>query len=200
VIREYAPVHTSEVAVVRLRQEQLGENWAIELRDKRGALLCARATNDMGSYGISVYSADLNRDHRPDFIINIWSGGCGLAGEGSETTFLLSDRGSYEASSFYSYDFGPEDIVALKPNGPCYFIWNDVVGNGDEKTKDGRDHNFWVYQLFRCHKSKMVPANGDDRRFPKWVWYTFKANHLETDQLTSQQKIRLLSGDGTIGR
>ena len=166
--------------------------WCIAVLGRRGSPLSALVTNDIPSYGINVRSANLNQDNKPDFLVNIWTGGCGLAGQGSMTTFLLSDGERYVATSFYSYDFGPEDIVRFATNGPCYFISNDLIGNGEEKTKDGRDHNFWVYQLYRFDGSQMILANVDDPRFPKWVWYTFKENHKETDQLTKDQKQRIL--------
>jgi len=83
----------------------------------------------MPTHSIRVFTADLNQDGEPDFIIDIWSGGCGLAAEGSTKTFFLSDKGKYNATNFYSFDFGPEDIVRLKPGGPFYFVHNDVMGN-----------------------------------------------------------------------
>jgi hypothetical protein len=180
-----------------LKMERLTDTnsccWRITVLDGKGRPISTPATNDMPSYVYSVRSADLNQDGQTDFLVNIWSGGCGLAFEGSTTTFLLSSGVRYVTTDFYSFDFGPEDVVSFKKGGPCYFIHNDLIGNGEEKTKDGRDHNFWVYQLYRFSGSEMVEANGDDPRFPKWVWYTSKENHRETDQLTAAQKKRLLN-------
>jgi hypothetical protein len=85
-----------------------------------------------------------------------------------------------------------KDIVRFKKGGPSYFIYNDLIGSGDEKTRDGRYHNFWVYQLYRFEGNKMVLANADDSRFPKWVWYTNRDNHKATDQLTKEQQQKLL--------
>jgi hypothetical protein len=162
--------------------------WQVTVRDKKGISLSKPVTNDMPTHCIRVSTADLNQDGETDFIVNIWSGGCGLAGEGSTTTFLLSDKGKYKATNFYSYGFGSEDIVRLKPDGPLYFIHNDLIANGNEKTRDGRDHNFWVYTLYKFSGNQMVEANKDDPRFPKWVWYSFKDNHQETDLLNADQK------------
>jgi hypothetical protein len=166
--------------------------WCILVLDRKGRPISTLATNDMASYVYSVYSADLNQDGQADFLVNIWTGASGLAGEGSTTTFLLSSGTRYVALDWYNHDFEPEDIVRFKKGGPSYFINNELISNGDEKTKDGRDHNFWVYQLYRFSGSKMVEANRDDPRFPKWVWYTIKENHRETDQLTAEQKKRIL--------
>jgi hypothetical protein len=134
----------------------------------------------------------LNGDGKPDFIVNVWSGGCGLAAEGSEVTFLLSGQDGYRAASFYLYDFGKQDLVRFKAGGPVYFIFNDLIGSGGEKTRDGRVHNFWVYTLNRIEASRFIPANSDQPGFSKWVWFTNKANHEETTQLSQEQINRLL--------
>jgi len=190
----YAKSETSIAPFVKLRRikNNAGDTCEITVNDKDEKPLCALATDDMPGDYFTVFTADLNQDGEPDFMVNIQCMGCGLAADGSTTTFLLSEKGKYTATQFYSYGFRPEDIVRLKPNGPCYFIHNDLIGNGAEKTKDGRKHNFWVYQLYRFNGKKMVEANKDDARFPKWVWYTDKENHQETDQLTADQKTRLL--------
>jgi len=172
--------------------------WRVTVLDGNGRPISAPATNDMSGDVYSVECADLNQDGQTDFLVNIWTGGCGLAAEGSKTTFMLSSGARYVASAFESFDFGPEDIVRFKEGGPCYFIHNDLVGNDDEKTKDGRDHNFWVYQLYRFSGDAMVKANEDDPRFPKWIWFTFKENHNETDQLTAKQKRRLLNPQNAL--
>ena len=129
-------------------------SWIITVTGKDGKPLGQSTTNDMPSNYVSTYSADMNQDGIPDFMVNIWSGGCGLAAEGIQT---------------------------------------DVLGNGHEKTRDGRDHHFWVHQLYRFSGSQMVEANQADSRFPKWVWFSNKDNHKETDLLSTFQKRRLLT-------
>jgi len=167
--------------------------WAIGLRDAHGKnLMPAPFTNSMMTSQIDVYSCDLNGDGQPDFIVNVWSGGCGLAADGSEVTFLLSGKDGYRASSFYLYAFGNKDLVRFNAHGPVYFIFNDLISSDGEKTRDGRDHNFWVYRLNRIDGNRLVPADSDQPGFPKWVWYTNKDNHNETTQLTQEQKSRLL--------
>ena len=53
--------------------------WVIGLRDIRGrSLMPVAFTNCMTTDQIEVYTCDLNDDGQIDFIINIWSGGCGL--------------------------------------------------------------------------------------------------------------------------
>jgi hypothetical protein len=166
--------------------------WAINLRDAQGRpLLSVPGTNSMTTAQMEVFSCDLNGDSQPDFIVNVWSGGCGLAAEGSEVTFLLSAKDGYRATSFYLYDFGKPDLVRFQPQGPVYFIFNDLIGNDGEKTRDGRDHNFWVYNLHRIDGSRFIPADADQPGFPKWIWFRNQATHEETSQLTQEQKIKL---------
>jgi len=190
----YAEKADAKKLVVRM-EALSGTNaygWVIIVLDGKGVPLSKPATNNMPGFVSSVFCADLNQDGQPDFLVNIWSEGCGLGGSLSETTFLMSSGTRYAATEFTTFDFGPEDLVRFKPGGPCYFIDNGLFDNGQEHTRDGRNHNFWVYQLYRFDKDGMVAANGDDARFPKWVWYTFRENHDETTQLTPAQKKRLL--------
>lgn len=176
--------------LIQLQRSESG--WSITMMGKDGAPLLAQPETSEMTYLPHVYTADLNGDGAPDFVVNIWSGGCGIAGEGSTTTFLLSSGDKYNAQSFYGFDFGLEDLIRLKRNGPCYFIHTQFIGNGSERTRDGAEHNFWVYQLYRIDRARLVCADADGPRFPRWIWYTFKDNHRETDQLTSEQKSRLL--------
>jgi len=167
--------------------------WVISLVDTQGRnLLPTAVTNSMTRCEMEVFSCDLNKDGLPDFIVNVWSGGTGLAMSGSEVTFLLSNKEGYRAASFYLFDFGKEDLVQFKVGGPVYFILNNLMRSDGEKTLDGRDHNFWVYELYRIDRASFVPANADRPGFPKWVWYSNRDNHEETTQLTSEQKAKLM--------
>jgi hypothetical protein len=167
--------------------------WEIKLRDAHGKnLMPVPGTNSMTTAQMEVFGCDLNGDSQPDFMVNVWSGGCGLAAEGSEVTFLLSGKDGYRAASFYLYDFGKQDLVRFKAGGPVYFIFNDLIGSDGEKTRDGREHNFWVYTLNRIDGSRFIAADADQPGFPKWVWFTNKENHEETTQMAQEQKNRLL--------
>ena len=167
--------------------------WGIDLHDAQGkSLMSAPFTNGMSSSQMEVFSFDLNGDNQPDFIVNIWSGGTGIAMDGSEVTFLLSSNNSYRATSFFLYSFEKRDLIRFKPQGPVYFISNDLISSDNEKTRDGRLHNFWVYELKRIDGTRFISADADQPGFPKWVWFTEKGNHGETMQLSQEQKHRLL--------
>jgi len=167
--------------------------WGIAVCDAQGkSLIPAPFTNSMTSSQMEVSTSDLNQDGLPDFVVNVWSGGVGLAADSSEATFLLSSTNGYQASSFYQYHFGKEDLVRFKANGPVYFIRNDLISSAGEKTSDGHDHNFWVYELCRIEGTRFVPADADRPEFPKWVLFTNRDNHTETTQLSHKQKVKLL--------
>ena len=193
-IREYRlPSGDAGAEALSLVLRGTTDGWAIGIRDAHGKnLLPVSFTNRMTTAQMEVYSCDLNGDGQLDFIVNIWSGGCGLAADGSEVTFLLSGKNGYRATSFYLYDFGKLDLARFQPQRPVYFIFNDLISNEGEKTRDGRDHNFWVYSLLRIEGSRFVPADAEQPGFPKWIWFRNQATHEETTQLTQEQKIRLL--------
>jgi hypothetical protein len=193
-IRDYRlPAAASGRRQITLALRGTTNGWEINLRDDRGRqLLPAPFINRMTTSQMTVDYCDLNGDSRPDFIVNVWSGGCGLAADGSEVTFLLSAKEGYRATSFYLYDFSNKDLVRFQPRGLVYFIFNDLINSDGEKTRDSREHNFWVYELKRIDGNRFVPANADQPGFPKWVRFTDKANHAETTQLTQEQKARLM--------
>jgi hypothetical protein len=193
-LRRYRPAANRKArAQTTLVLRGTTNGWAVSLLDARGKhLLPAAVTNTMSRCEMEVFSAELNQDGLPDFIVNVWSGGTGLALSGTEVTFLLSSKEGYQAASFYLFDFGKGDLVQFRAGGPVYLIRNDLLGSDGEKTLDGRTHNFWVYQLYRIDGTRFVPADADQPGFPKWVWFTNRTNHEETTQLTSEQKDRLL--------
>jgi hypothetical protein len=131
----------SRFVIVDCERSKASSNARDGLRQMIGQM---PATNTMTSSQMEVFSCELNRDGLPDFIINIWSGGAGLAAEGSEVTLLLSSRQGYRADSFYMYHFGKDDLVQFKAGGPVYLILNDLVSSDGEITRDGRSHNFCV--------------------------------------------------------
>ena len=134
--------------------------------------------------GLYAYTADLNSDNSPDYVILTYSGGCGLAAEKTWITFLLSSRTGYRSTSVVCYDAETADFVAIK--GWAYLVHTSFVYG--PVSKDGRQHNYWVYNLLSFSGTELVLANDRDRRFPKWVWYSFSENHRDTDQLTLAQR------------
>ncbi len=132
--------------------------------------------------------ADLNGDARPDYVVVTHSGGNGLAAQITLITFLLSSSKGYVAREVVSYDAAPTDLVDLNRDGRpefvhCMSVWGD-------KGKDGRSHNYWVYNLLGFSGTEIVSANRSSPEFPRWIAYTHTANHRNSAQLTAEQRQR----------
>lgn len=130
--------------------------------------------------------ADLNGDGKPDYVVVTHSGGCGLAAEITYVNFLLSSPNGFAARKVISYDAAPVDLVDLNRDGRpefvhCMCVWGD-------KGKDGRSHNYWVYNLLGFSGTQIVSANFASPEFPKWIIYTYGANHKNSTELTAKQR------------
>jgi hypothetical protein len=139
--------------------------------------------------GPTVYCAQLNEDKRPDFIVEAWTGGCGLGGEIVCVSILLSHGDRFSVVPVTTFDASSTDFVDLNRDGRPEFVHAAFIFG--EAGADGKAHNYWVYNLLHFKGTQVLSANGLDRRFPCWIWYTDKPNHKNTRQLTSQQKRRL---------
>lgn len=138
---------------------------------------------------VGAYRADLNADGAPDYTVFTYSGGCGLAGQITYVTLLLSSPTGYGCVRVLSYDAKSADLVNIA--GHVYLVHTSMIYG--EEGKDGRRHNYWVYNLLRVSGKSLVLDNAPDRRFPKWVMYSSLPNHKETAQLTPDQRQRLWS-------
>lgn len=144
-----------------------------------------------------VYCADLNGDGRPDFVVYVWLGGCGLASGYENAAFLLSADDGYKCTVLT--ELWPDienDFVDLNGDGSCEHIHTSFIYGME--GRDGLAHNYWVYNLVKFEGADVVEANGQYPGFPKWIWYTFDENHNPTVQLTSKQKKDLWSTQGEI--
>lgn len=132
--------------------------------------------------------SDLNGDAEPDYVVVTHSGGNGLAAQITLITFLLSSPKGYVAREVVSYDAAPIDLVDLNGDGRpeflhCMSVWGDT-------GKDGRSHNYWVYNLLGFSGTEIVSANRSSPDFPKWIAYTYAENHKDSAQLTAEQRQR----------
>jgi len=137
----------------------------------------------------SVNWMDLNRDKKEDYIVWVWSGGCGLAAGYCDIAFILSEGSGYKSTVVSTLCPTSEDFVDFRGDGKCQFVHTSFVYG--EKGRDGKTHNYWVYNILEFKGADLLVNNKVDKRFPKWIWYTFKPNHKATTQLTSEQKQRL---------
>jgi hypothetical protein len=131
-------------------------------------------------------TTDLNRDGVTDFIVVTHSGGNGLAAQITFVTFVLSSPTGYVGRSVLSFDAQSGDLFDLDSDGRPEFVHGMMVWG--ETGKDGKAHNYWVYNLLRFSGTEIVSANFGDLRFPKWIMFSHAANHAETQQLTADQR------------
>jgi hypothetical protein len=138
-----------------------------------------------------VYTADLNKDGQPDFVVWIGHGGCGLAAENSLMVLALSSGAGYKIVTQETMFASERDFIDVRRDGSCQFISTSFLHS--EKGKDGKPHNYRAYELYEIKGTEIRKANHLLPGFPKLVWYSFRENHKETDQLTNEQKALLLT-------
>ena len=162
-----------------------------QVKNQEGTVLVQPIKVSMSPHALGdVYWAYLNEDNKKDFIIQSWSGGSGLAAYICDVTFILSTNKGYEANVLTTFNPTRSDFIDLFENQKCQFIHTDLI---ETKARDGNSHRFWLYNLLQFEGPKVVVANDLDDRFPKMVWYTYKANHKATKLLTEAQKRKLLN-------
>jgi hypothetical protein len=142
------------------------------------------------------YCADINGDGALDFILMISYGSNGAIGGGlRDTVFVLSSENTYKISMIQTLYSDADDFLDL--SGQFHFLYSSV--RGEIPGRDGRSHNYWLYNLLAVDGSTLKLADSALPGFPKWILWTFRPNHSETSQLTTEQKRRLVeSGNNCI--
>jgi hypothetical protein len=141
------------------------------------------------------YTADLNGDDTLDYILMVPYGAVGSIGGGlCDVVFVLSAAGQYRISMLTSIYPGPDDFLSLSGDGRFHFLYTSVYGSTEEiRSRDGKYHNYWVYDLVSIDGATLKWDHSALPGFPKWIWFTFRSNHEETDLLTDEQKRQLFS-------
>jgi hypothetical protein len=171
---------------IRLRVTVESDADFVEVTATDGTLLRKSEFSNYNS-GPIAYSADLNKDSIPDFVICLFSHGCGLASGHCNVAFVLSSGREYRLTTVSTLFPDASDFVMINST-PC-FIHTSFLGV--EKCNDGKRHNFWVYNLLSFRKDGIKINNTVHLEFPKVVWYTSKPNHSETTIITDEQKAHL---------
>ena len=177
--------------IISSRQENDGYFAFVKIQNSSGRdVLPKTGIDGNAACGLKVYWGFLNEDKQPDYIVQTWSGGCGLAAGYSYQTFMLSSEGAFRVARVITlYPSEDMDLVDLNQDGSPELIHTAFIYG--EKGKDGKTHNYWVYNLLQFKGDQVISANHVDSRFPCWVWFTDKPNHKNTVQLTDEQKRRL---------
>ena len=135
-----------------------------------------------------AYQADLNRDGEPDYIVEIYSGGNGIARCYSNVVFVVSSNRQYATTVFKADCPSEDDLVDLFGDGRFQYIQPTFVFGSEVKGKDGRVHNYWVYNIYALEGASFKLQNSLRTGFPKWIMYAGIVNHRATEQLTAEQK------------
>ncbi len=85
----------------------------------------------------NAYVGDFNKDKRPDYIIEMFSGGNGIPP--SDVVFIVSSGSDYEITVFGSYAPSVDDFVDLRGDGgfqyiPMFVFGSDIKGQGWKDT------------------------------------------------------------------
>ncbi len=138
------------------KNERFGYN--ITMKDISGNVLLKPCKIDGSrAFGLKVYTAFLNEDKEPDYLIVTWSGGCGLAAGISYLSFLLSRNNGFQLAVVDTFYADRADFVDLNRDGKPELIHTAFT------------HNYWVYNLLQFEGTKIVSANKLDKRFPCWT-------------------------------
>jgi hypothetical protein len=138
----------------------------------------------MFNYGCA-YQADLNRDGRPDYVLEYETGGNGIPPV--YVIFLLSTGEGYTLTCTTSH-FEENDFIFIQgtPRMIHSVMWMNQPGT------DGKEHSFWIYNLLGFDNGDVKIDNSGAGIFPKIVWYSNAPNYRETTLLTPEQKAGLI--------
>lgn len=134
----------------------------------------------MPMYFEQMYAADLNRDGREDYILELPWGGNGIAG--SVVVFALSSKTGYRITAMNTLLFDPYALVKMGGKFPNVIHTALVSATGTDK----REHSFWVHHFFNIQGDALVEST----RIPVWVQYTFTPRAIPTILLTKAEKKR----------
>jgi hypothetical protein len=158
--------------------------WFVELIIGGEVALESTAFSDFEfPIGLEAFSADLNRDGIVDYVLYSYSGGVGLAMGYCNVAFILSSEDGYRLVTIGTLWPVASNYVIL--NGSPCFIHTSF--QRVERCKQGRNRNFWVYNLLAFEKGDLKLANDAHPDFPKTIWFSFRPNHEETTIITDEQ-------------
>jgi len=161
----------------------------LELIGEKGTMIAGPQVVSDGVAPVA-YSGDLNTDGKPDFVVKTSRSGCGLAGLNTTLVFVISNGDTYVISSIFTMYRDDHDLADVDGDGHCDLIHVAVAWSDEGDERDHKYHCYWVYHKLILNDGQWVLAK-NDKMFPKWVWYTFKANHKATRRLSAEAKERI---------
>ncbi len=179
-------------------ESEAGTHVVVKLQEKGKAVAKAvlkMASFPGGEFVDLAYSADLNGDGKPDFVIETSSHGNGLAGELGGRLFLLSSELGYRYLAMG--DVMSDSRLVRFANEPYATLivqrMPSPSGDGPSSIRslDKKDHSYFYFDLvqFDPASSKGAKLNNEqDARFPFWTLYTNKPQKTETALLSPERK------------
>lgn len=128
-----------------------------------------------------LYSADLNKDGRKDYILERFNAGaCGLAACVSELSFFLSCPNGYMKSVFTVYCFDKEDIIQYGEAN--YFLLTTMVG--------WKSHTYWLHRIFSFGNDGLMREADDEvgAPFPSCIQYLRREVHDQAKLPDAEKK------------
>lgn len=150
----------------------------------------------------SIYSADLNGDNLPDYVIEVYKNEDETSAQeeedprGQSVLLLLSNHKSYKAYQIPGANFLSWGFVKLKSGADTQFLCHAQIRKNPFKETPERACLFHLYQLLNIHGAAAELDTTTDPRFPKFVCQdlgTLRKNHKETKLLTADEKKKILA-------
>jgi hypothetical protein len=135
---------------------------------------------------------DLNHDGVTDFIATISGHGNGLGAAFYQRFVALSDGASYRFWTLWTMWPDPEDFVTFGRIEPIVMVTRDIVQTHGPERYFGHppERSYLVHDLWAFHGGEVVSVNSIDERFPVWVRFTYKPNHLPAKSVNAAEKLR----------
>ena len=163
--------------------------WLFVLSAEHEVLAEPACIAKWGPAGSTAWWGHLNADGKEDFVVNTYLGGCGsIYTTSSYVTFVLSNPKGYTISSTIGQWSGPDYFVDIDHDGQCEFIHTRFTDGHCAIARDGKRHNYWVYNILKVQGDRLILRNDLAPQFPKWIWYTYGPNHQATTMITEEQK------------
>jgi hypothetical protein len=148
---------------------------------KAGKTLLACRGKTVDAFPCAIYKADLDNNGLEDFIIFYNYRGCGLgAHQDKVEIFLKKNSGGYRKISYDTFDAGLEDFIGPGTDGKYKIIMTGFY-NADR-------HNYFSYNIYEFKSYRLVNSDSSAKGFPKFIWYTNRANDKNTAQLTGEER------------
>ena len=142
-------------------------------------------------FGVRV--GDLDGNGSPDLLADWNSGGCGLAGQFSAMTAILTDAVEHRAAITELGWCCGLDVVTVRKPGVQILLRGFVRCN---RCTDGKPHNFWTFNLVGFHNLRPIAMNDAAADLPRFEWLSFRHEDRNRALLTPAMR-RALQGDWT---